>query len=111
MRNILGVEAKPFDESTYVREEPLEYFVDMAGIERQRPRKGMILTMDFCQSADPSKEKLPSSRARFTMVNQATIDLPEQVLIMIVSRVRDVRPATSEEDARSLCANVMHGIG
>ena len=44
-------------------------------------------------------------------VTQAPIDLPEQVLIMILSRVRDVRPATAEEDARSLCADVMHGIG
>jgi RNA polymerase-associated protein LEO1 len=39
MRNILGVEVKPFDESTYVREEPLESFVDMAGKQRQRARK------------------------------------------------------------------------
>jgi hypothetical protein len=30
---------------------------------------------------------------------------------MIVSRVRDVRPATAEADARSPCADVMHGIG
>ena len=63
-----------------------------------------------------------SSRACFATVNQAPIDLPEQVLIMIVSRVRDVRPATpdllfglpkatAEADARSLCADVMHGIG
>jgi hypothetical protein len=44
-------------------------------------------------------------------VTQAPIDLPEQVLIMILSRVRDVRPATAEADARSLCADVMHGIG
>ena len=44
-------------------------------------------------------------------MNQAPIDLPEQVLVMIVSRVRDVRPATAEEDARSLYADVMHGIG
>jgi hypothetical protein len=44
-------------------------------------------------------------------VNQAPINLPEQVLIMIVSRVRDVRPATAEEDARSLYADVMHVIG
>jgi hypothetical protein len=44
-------------------------------------------------------------------VNQAPIDLPEQLLIVIVSRVRDVRPATAEADARSLCADVMHGIG
>ncbi len=43
------------------------------------------------------------------------VGLPEQVLVMIVSRVRDVRPATAEADAeadaRSLYADVMHGIG
>jgi hypothetical protein len=44
-------------------------------------------------------------------VNQLPIDLPEQVLLMIVSRVRDVRPAAAEADARSLYADVMHGIG
>jgi hypothetical protein len=54
---------------------------------------------------------MPSSRACLTTASQAPIDLPEQVLIMIVSRVRDVRPATAEADARSLCADVMHGIG
>ena len=64
-----------------------------------------------CQSVNPSQEKMPSSRACFATVNQAPIDLPEQVLIMIVSRVRDVRPATAEEDARSLYADVMHVIG
>ena len=47
-----------------------------------------------------------SSRACF-----APIDLPEQVLVMIVSRVRDMRPATAEADAGSLYADVMHGIG
>ena len=67
--------------------------------------------MDACQSVDPSQEKLPPSRACFATVNQVPIDLPEQVLLMIVSRVRDVRPATAEADARSLCADVMHGIG
>jgi hypothetical protein len=45
------------------------------------------------------------------LVTQAPIDLPEQVLVMIVSRVRDVRPPTAEAEARSLCADVMHGIG
>jgi hypothetical protein len=30
---------------------------------------------------------MPSSRACFAMASQAPIDLPEQVLIMIVSRV------------------------
>ena len=44
-------------------------------------------------------------------MTHAPIDLPEQVLIMIASRVRDVSPATAEADARSLCADVMHGIG
>ena len=67
--------------------------------------------MDGSQSVDPSQEKLPSSQAFFATVNQAPIDLPEQVLIKIVSHVRDVRPATTEADARSLCAVVMHGIG
>ena len=67
--------------------------------------------MDGSQSVDPSQEKLPSSQAFFATVNQAPIDLPEQVLIMIVSHVRDVRPATTVADARSLCAVVMHGIG
>ncbi len=43
-------------------------------------------------------------------MNQTTIDLPEQVLIMIVSR-GDVRPATAEADASSLCADVLHRIG
>jgi hypothetical protein len=52
-----------------------------------------------------------SSRACFATVDHAPIDLPEQVLIMIVSRVRDVRPATAEADARSLCADVLRGIG
>ena len=69
-------------------------------------------------------DSMPSSRACLTTASQAPIDLPEQVLIMIVSRVRDVRPATAEEDAcskrwesqpatdaRSLYADVMHGIG
>ena len=51
------------------------------------------------------------SRACFATVNQVPIDLPEQVLLMIVSRVRDVRPAAAEADARSLYADVMHGIG
>ncbi len=54
---------------------------------------------------------MPSSRACFATVNEAPIDLPEQVLIMIVSRLRDVRPATNDVDARSLFAEVMHGIG
>jgi hypothetical protein len=63
------------------------------------------------QSVDLSQEKMTSSPACFATVNHAPIDLPEQVLIMIVSRVRDVRPATAEEDARSLYADVMHGIG
>ena len=57
-----------------------------------------------------------SSRACFATVDHAPIDLPEQVLIMIVSRVRDVRPATAEALAdaifgRSLCADVLRGIG
>ena len=56
-------------------------------------------------------ETMRSSRAGFATVTHAPIDLPEQVLVMIVSRVRDVRPATAEADARSLCADVMHGIG
>jgi hypothetical protein len=60
--------------------------------------------MGSYNSVDPSKEKPPSSRACFATVTQAPIDLPEQVLIMIVSRVRDVRPATAEADARSLYA-------
>ena len=47
MRNILGVEVKPFDESTYVREEPLESFVDMAGKQRERPRKETIIRWRF----------------------------------------------------------------
>ncbi len=74
--------------------------------------------MDACQSVDPSREKMTSSQAFFAMVDRAPIDLPEQVLIMIVSRVRDARPATpdllfglpkatAEADARSLCADVM----
>ncbi len=67
--------------------------------------------MDACLSVDTSQEKMPSSQAYFTTVNQAPIDLPEQVLVMIVSRVRDARPATAEAGARSLCADVMHGIG
>ena len=54
---------------------------------------------------------MPSSRACFATVTQAPIDLPEQVLIMIVLRVHKARPATTEADARSLCADVMHGIG
>jgi hypothetical protein len=54
---------------------------------------------------------MPPSRACFATVNQAPIDLPEQVLIMIVSRLRNVRPATAEEDARSLYAGMMRGIG
>jgi hypothetical protein len=41
----------------------------------------------------------------------ALLGLPEQVLIMIVLRVHKARPATTEADARSLCADVMHGIG
>ena len=45
------------------------------------------------------------------LVTEAPIDLPEQVLIMIVSRVRGVRPATADADARSLCADMMRGIG
>ena len=61
------------------------------------------------------QEKMTSSPACRcpATVNKAPMDLPEQVLIMIVSRVRDVRPATAEEDARarSLYADVMHGIG
>jgi hypothetical protein len=44
-------------------------------------------------------------------VTQAPINLPEQVLIMIVSHVRGVRPATADADARSLCADMMRGIG
>ena len=56
-------------------------------------------------------ETMRSSRAGFATVTHAPIDLPEQVLVMIVSRVRDVRPATAEADANSLCADVMHGIG
>ena len=68
--------------------------------------------MDSCQTIDhPSQEMMPSSRACFATANQAPIDLPEQVLIMIVSRVRDVRPATAEAAARSLCADVLRGIG
>ena len=54
---------------------------------------------------------MPASRACFPTVNQAPIDLPEQMLIIIVSRVRDVKPATAEADARSLYTDVMHGIG
>ena len=63
--------------------------------------------MDGSQPVEPSQEKLPSSHALFATVNQAPIDLPEQVLIMIVSHVRDVRPATAEADAKSLCADVI----
>ena len=61
---------------------------------------GANVGMDSYKSFDHSQEKLPSSRACFATVHQAPIDLPEQVLIMIVSRVRDVRPA-AEADASS----------
>ena len=74
------------------------------GPEQRCRRKG-------CQSVDPSQENMPSSRACFATVSHAPINLPEQVLVMIVSRVRDVRPATAEADARSLCADVLRGIG
>ncbi len=45
---------------------------------------------------------------------QAPIDLPEQVLVMIVLRMRNVTPrnvTTAGADARSLYADVMRGIG
>ena len=63
------------------------------------------------RSIPRKRELMLSSRACFATVDHAPIDLPEQVLIMIVSRVRDVRPATAEADARSLCADVLRGIG
>ena len=40
-----------------------------------------------------------------------SIDLPEQILTTIVSLIRDARPTTAEAGARSLCADMMHGIG
>ncbi len=62
-------------------------------------------------ASESAPETMRSSRAGFATVNQEPIDLPEQVLVMIVSRVRDMRPATAEADAGSLYADVMHGIG
>jgi hypothetical protein len=51
---------------------------------------------------DSSHQAAGHSQAWFATVNQAPIDLPEQVLIMIVSRVRDVRReiALRRRDAR-----------
>ena len=50
-------------------------------------------------------------RACCATVSHAPIDLPEPVLVMIVSRVRDVMPATAKAVERSLCATMMRGIG
>ena len=50
-------------------------------------------------------------RACCATVSHAPIDLPEPVLVMIVSRVRDVMPATARAVERSLCATMMRGIG
>ncbi len=50
----------------------------------------------------------------FATVTQAPIELPEQVLVMIVSCALDVIPATPGADGadeRSLYAGMMRGIG
>ena len=59
-------------------------------------------------------ETMRSSRAGFATVIHALIDLPEQVLVMIVSRALNVIPATAGADGadeRSLYAGMMRGIG
>ena len=62
-----------------------------------------------------AQKGLEELEAQRIPASEGPIDLPEQLLIMIVSRVRDVRPATAatdaRSDARSLCADMLHGIG
>ena len=47
----------------------------------------------------------------FASVTQAPVDLPEHVLTMILSLVRDEAPATAEADAKWFYAGLMAGTG
>jgi hypothetical protein len=64
-------------------------------------------------NAKPAKNRKMDARLSFATAMHAPIDLPEQVLTVIVSLLRDVAPAdaVSNVRSRSLYACVMRGIG
>ena len=68
----------------------------------------------YCSTELQTDRPLMPFPVCFATVTRAPIELPEQVLVMIVSRALDLIPATAGADGadeRSLYAGMMRGIG